>query len=205
MAEVVGRANNLVIACGALAHELVALKDSNHWQELDIQCLPADLHNTPQKIVPRLRAKLHQLRPLYRHCFIAYGDCGTGGELDELLSEFDVERLPGAHCYEFYAGSKTFASLAEAELGTFYLTDFLTRHFDRIILQDLGLEKHPELLDIYFGNYTKLVFLDQSGAPELQDLARRAAQKLGLEYQHCYTGLEHMQAPIKLFLEQHEK
>lgn len=193
------RNRTLLIACGALAHELVSLKKLNHWEALDIQCLPAEFHNTPQKIAPAIRALLEKKFDDYDHCMIAYADCGTGGDLDKVMSDYGVERLPGAHCYEFYAGSDRFEALAEAELGTFYLTDFLILHFERIIMRDLGLNKHPELLDIYFGNYKKLVFLDQAGNPELQELAKQAAEQLGLEYEYCFTGLREIEVPLKDF------
>lgn len=193
------RNRTLLIACGALAHELVSLKKLNQWQALDIQCLPAEFHNTPQKIAPAIRALLEKKFDAYDHCMIAYAECGTGGELDKLIGEYGIERLPGAHCYEFYAGSDRFEALAEAELGTFYLTDFLILHFERIIMRDLGLNKHPELLDIYFGNYKKLVFLDQAGNPELQELAKQAAEQLGLEYEYCFTGLRQVEVPLQDF------
>lgn len=193
------RNRTLLIACGALAHELVSLKKLNHWEALDIQCLPAEYHNSPQKIVPAIRALLDKKISHYEHCMIAYADCGTGGELDRLVEEFGIERLPGAHCYEFYAGSSRFEAFAEAELGTFYLTNFLVRHFERIVMRDLGLNKHPELLELYFGHYKKLLFLDQSGAPEHQELAQQAAKKLGLEYEYCFTGLREVEIPLKDF------
>lgn len=190
----------LLIACGAIAHELVALKKLNQW-DMDIQCLPAELHNRPQLITPKVEEMLQKLRASYEHCYLAYADCGTGGKLDQLLEKYNIERLPGAHCYEFFTGSQAFKVISEAEPATFYVTDFLVKHFDRIILGDLGIEKHPELLELYFGNYKKLLFIDQSGRPELQELAESAAQRLGLEYEYRYTGLDHFETPIKMFFE----
>ncbi len=195
-----GRGKYLLIACGALARELVHLKKLNRWHDLDIQCLPAELHNRPQEISPAIADLLDKLQAQYERCFVAYADCGSGGRLDALLRKYGVERLPGAHCYEFYAGTQRFLEYAEREAGTFYLTDFMVRHFDRIILRDLGLKNHPELMDMYFANYRKLVFLDQSGEPGLQDLARRAADALGLEYDYLYTGLQNLETPVSLFL-----
>ncbi len=193
------RNRSLLIACGALAHELVSLKKLNQWEALDIQCLPAEFHNSPQKITPAVRAILEKKLIDYDHCLIAYADCGTRGELDKLIEEFGVERLPGNHCYEFYAGTDKFEAMADAEPGTFYLTDFLALHFERIIMRDLGLNKHPELLEMYFGNYEKLVFLDQAGNPEIQVLAKQAARQLGLQYEYCFTGLSTVEVPLKNF------
>ena len=123
----------LIIACGALAKELVALKQVNQWQQLVLQCLPADLHNRPERIPAAVEAKLIAAQERFASVFVAYGDCGTGGLLDKVLDKYDVQRISGAHCYEFYAGSEAFQQLAEAEPGTLYLTDFLTRHFERLI------------------------------------------------------------------------
>jgi hypothetical protein len=147
----------LIIACGALAHEVAALRRANDWPDLDVKCLPPELHNRPERIPAEVRAAIAAARGRYRSIFVAYGDCGTGGELDRVLAEEGVERIPGAHCYEFYATSTVFERLAEAEIGTFYLTDFLLRHFERLVIHGLGLDAHPELFPIYFGNYRKLV------------------------------------------------
>jgi len=123
----------------------MALKRANGWTHVDVKCLPAELHNRPERIPAAVRALIQSSRCHYRSLFVAYADCGTGGLLDVVLKEEGVERIPGAHCYEFFAGSKVFAELAEAELGTFYLTDFLLRHFDRLVIRGLGLDEHPEL------------------------------------------------------------
>ncbi|MEE8345170.1 MAG: DUF1638 domain-containing protein [Woeseiaceae bacterium] len=179
----------LLIACGALAREIVELKRLNNWTHLKIRCLPAELHNRPEKIPEAVRAEIEDKRDDFEQIFVAYADCGTGGLLDKVLGEYGVDRLSGAHCYEFLAGSAAFHELAEAEAGTFYLTDFLTRHFDRLVRKSLGLDKHPELLSPYFGNYTRLVYLSQSDSPELAALAEQHAQYLGLEYQYVHTGL----------------
>ena len=186
------RESVLVIACGALAKEIVELKQLNGWSHLKIQCLPADLHNRPEKIPGAVRAAIEKYRPEFDQLFVAYADCGTGGALDKVLAEFGVERLAGAHCYEFYAGAAEFAELADEEPGTFYLTDFLTRHFDRLVKKGLGLDRHPELLATYFGNYRRLVYLSQTESAELEQAARKHAAYLGLEYQHRHSGLEHV-------------
>ena len=180
----------LVIACGALAKEIVELKQLNGWSHLKVQCLPADLHNRPEKIPGAVRAAIEKYRPEFDQLFVAYADCGTGGALDKVLAEFGIERLAGAHCYEFYAGATEFAGLADDEPGTFYLTDFLTRHFDRLVKKGLGLDRHPELLATYFGNYRRLVYLSQAESKELEQAAREHADYLGLEYDHRHTGLE---------------
>jgi hypothetical protein len=179
---------SLIIACGALAREIVALRTLNDWPHLVVQCLPADLHNRPEKIPAAVRAKIHAARGRFTSIFVAYADCGTGGLLDAVLDEEGVERIPGAHCYEFFAGSTQFAELAEAELGTFYLTDFLLQHFERLIIHGLGIDKHPELLPIYFGNYTKLTYLAQLPSEEKTAAGRAAAERLGLAFEAHVTG-----------------
>jgi hypothetical protein len=178
----------LIIACGALAHEIVALKRANAWEQLDVRCLPADLHNRPERIPAAVRALIRESRCNYRSIFVAYADCGTGGLLDAVLAEEGVERIPGAHCYEFFATSPVFAALAEAEIGTFYLTDFLLRHFERLVIKGLGLDKHPELLPAYFGNYRKLVYLAQRPSAEAIEAARAASVRLGLSFESRATG-----------------
>ena len=182
------QAKALVIACGALAREIVALRDANGWSHLDVQCLPAELHNTPQRITRAVREKIVANRDRYASIFVAYGDCGTGGALDAMLAHEQCERIPGAHCYEFFAGADTFAALAEDEPGTFYVTDFLLRHFDRLVIRGLGLDRHPELAPQYFGNYRRLVYLAQSASPERIADARLAAERLGLAFEFRRTG-----------------
>jgi len=180
----------LVIACGAIAKELVELKKLNGWEHLKIQCLPADWHMTPNEIPGGVRDTIEKYRDEYEHIYVAYADCGTGGLLDRVVEEYGVERIPGAHCYEFFAGHKAFFEFADAEPGTFYLTDYLVRHFDRLVMGMLGLEKHPELRDMYFGNYKKVVYLVQEPSEKLSAMARKQADYLGLEYEEHLTGLE---------------
>ncbi len=184
--------NVLLIACGALAREIVELTRLNNWDHLKIQCLPAELHNRPERIPAAVRAEIEDKRNDYEHIFVAYADCGTGGMLDKVLAEYEIERLPGAHCYEFFAGSTAFNELADIEPGTFYLTDFLARHFDRLVRTGLGLDKHPELMPQYFGNYRRLVYLAQSESPDLDTMAEQHASYLGLEYERVYTGLDNV-------------
>jgi hypothetical protein len=178
----------LVIACGALAHEIVALRKLNDWPHLTIQCLPAELHNRPEKIPAAVQEKIHANRGLYASLFVAYADCGTGGLLDAMLAQEQVERIPGAHCYEFFAGSSVFAALADSEPGTFYLTDFLLRHFERLVIHGLGIDSHPELLAMYFGNYRRLVYLAQVENPQHIEDAKEAARRLGLAFEYRFTG-----------------
>jgi hypothetical protein len=178
----------LIIACGALAREIAALRRVNSWSALDVQCLPPELHNRPERIAPAVQARIRANRSRYRTIFVAYADCGTGGMLDAVLREEQVERLPGAHCYEFFAGTDVFAGLSESEPGTFYLTDFLLRHFDRLVVRGLGLDVHPELIPEYFRHYRKLVYLAQTRAPAAIGQARAIALRMGFEFEYRFTG-----------------
>lgn len=173
-----------------MAHELVALTKLNDWHHVDITCLPAEFHNTPAKITPAVVEAIERHCPNYGRIFVAYADCGTGGTLDAALAAFDgVERIPGDHCYEFFAGTETFKALAQSEIGTFYLTDFLARNFQRLIIRGLKIDRYPELQDLYFAHYKKLVYLAQTDNPRLDALARQAAKQLGLDYAKVDTGL----------------
>lgn len=187
------QASTLIIACGAIAHELTAVTRANGLPHIDIQCLPAEWHNYPEKIAPAVEKKLSEARNLYRHILVAYGDCGTGGQLDAVLASYGVERLPGDHCYSFFTGRQDFAALAQEELGTFFLTDYLVDHFDRLILNGLGIAEHPELRDVYFQHYTRVVYLVQDQEPGQRqkrlELAGRAADALGLSLEIRDTGL----------------
>ncbi len=178
----------LVIACGALAREIQYLKVLNGWTHLKIRCIEADLHNRPEHIPGRVRAEIQRYRARYEHIFVAYMDCGTGGLLDRVLEEEGVERLPGAHCYASYAGQGAFAQMAEEELGSFYLTDFLARHFQRLVVKTLKLDQYPQLRDEFFGNYKRLVYLSQTQDAALRQAAEAAATYLGLEFQQIHTG-----------------
>ncbi len=153
-----------------------------------MRCLPADLHNRPEKIPGAVRELIQASRERYRAIFVAYADCGTGGLLDKVLREEGVERIPGAHCYEFFATAPVFSALAETEPGTFYLTDFLLRHFERLVLKGLGLDRHPELHSSYFGNYRKLVYLAQAPQSGACEQARAIAARMGLEFEYRPTG-----------------
>ena len=178
----------LLIACGALGREIAALRRANGWQQLAVHCLPAQLHNRPERIAPAVRAEIQANRGRYAQIFVVYADCGTGGTLDAVLREEGVERLPGAHCYEFLATPRVFAQLADAEPGTFYLTDFLLRHFERLVVRTLGLDRHPELADEYFRNYRKLIYLAQVETPGAIERAREIAGRLRLAFEYRFTG-----------------
>jgi hypothetical protein len=178
----------LIIACGALAQEIAALRRINRWDALDIQCLPPELHNFPKQIPGRVREAIRAARDRYSRIFVAYADCGTGGSLDAVLAEEGVERLPGAHCYEFFATAQRFSALAEQEPGTFYLTDFLVRHFDRLVAQTLGIDRHPELIAEYFRNYRRVVYLIQDQEQSDVQQAAQIAKRLGLEFETLITG-----------------
>jgi hypothetical protein len=182
------RRGTLVIACGALAREIAALRRANDWTALDVRCLPAELHNRPERIAPAVRDEIRAQRARYAQIFVAYGDCGTGGRLDAVLAEEGVERLPGAHCYEFFATPQIFAALADAEPGTFYLTDFLLKNFERLVVRPLGLDRHPLLKDEYFRNYRRLIYLAQAAKPGSIERAREIAAYLGFSFEYRFTG-----------------
>ncbi|WP_038013809.1 DUF1638 domain-containing protein [Thalassobaculum salexigens] len=182
------RPQALFIACGALARELVDLKRMTGWAELTITCLPAHWHNTPQKIAPAVLRKIRAAGTKYDRVYVLYGDCGTGGELDRMLAAEGVERIPGPHCYQMFAGTAAFTEMADRDPGQFYLTDYLVRHFDRLIIKGLGLDRYPQLLPDYFGHYTTLVYLAQTADSRLRDKAVKAAERLGLAFEYRHVG-----------------
>jgi hypothetical protein len=192
LAEPVKPAHTLLIACGALAREIAALKRANGWTSVDVRCLPAQLHNRPERIAPAVQAEIQANRGHYANMFVVYGDCGTRGTLDAVLKAEGVERLPGAHCYEFLATPRVFAQLSDAEPGTFYLTDFLLRHFERLVIRPLGLDRHPELASEYFRNYRKLVYLAQAQRAGAIEQARRIADSFGFAFEYRFTGYGEM-------------
>ena len=186
----------LIIACGALAREIDALKRANGWDQLQVQCLDAALHNRPKSIPAKVEALLEKHFHQYERVFVAYADCGTGGALDTVLARWGVSRLPGAHCYEVFATSPIFHALAAAEPGTFYLTDFLARHFDRLVIEDLKLDTHPVLQDMLFGHYQRVVYLAQTDDPNLRAKAQQAADRLGLSFEVLETGLTSLESAL---------
>jgi hypothetical protein len=182
---------NLLIACGALANEIVALQRLNGWGErLHVTCLPAIWHNTPNKIPEGVRKKIRAGRNSgkYDRIYIAYADCGTGGLLDDVLREEGAERIAGPHCYQFYAGTAQFEKLMDEELGSFFLTDYLARHFDRLIWKGFGLDRRPDMKDMVFGHYKKLVFLAQLEDPKLTGKAQDIAARMGWDFEYRLTG-----------------
>ncbi len=184
-----GAGRVLLVACGALAREARAVLAANRLEHVELACLPASLHNRPERIPAAVRRKIVAARGRYARILVLYGDCGTGGELDRVLEEEGVERIGGPHCYAFYAGEEAFAAMAEAEPGTFWLTDFLARQFETLVIRGLGIDRHPELLPLYFGNYRRVVYLSQTEDPALLARARTAAGRLGLAFEHRPTGL----------------
>ena len=170
------------------SREIVDLVEANRWTAFDIQCLPAKWHNTPELIVPALREKIRANRDHYDSLYVLYGDCGTGGLIDTMLAEEGVERIEGPHCYSFFTGNAKFQETADDDVTVFFLTDYLARHFEKLVWQGLGLDRHPELLSAYFGNYTKIVYLAQTKDAGLEAKAKAAAQKLGLGYEYRFTG-----------------
>ncbi len=178
----------LLIACGALAHEILALKAANGWAHMDLQCLPAKLHLWPEKIIPAMEEAVAASRGVYETVFVVYADCGTGGLLQSACERLGVEMVEGPHCYAFFEGNAVFAERAETEFTAFYLTDFLVRQFDAFVWKPMGLDRHPELRDMYFGNYTKLVYQAQVDDPALDAKAEDCAKRLGLAYERRFTG-----------------
>ena len=178
----------LLIACGALAHEVLALKRLNGWDHIDLQCLPAKLHLYPKKITEAVERAVAEHRGSYETIFILYADCGTGGLLFEKCKELGVQMLSGPHCYSFFEGNDIFLARSETEFTAFYLTDFLVRQFDAFVWRPLGLDRHPGLRDMYFGNYDKLVYQAQTDDPALSEKAKDCARRLGLAYERRFTG-----------------
>lgn len=178
----------LLLACGALAREILDLKKQNGWHHLDLACLPAILHNSPDQIPEAVRQAVEKHRTQYKSIFVVYADCGTGGMLRKTCDELGVEMVEGPHCYSFFEGNARFAAQSETEFTAFYLTDFLVRQFDAFVIKPLGLDRHPQLRDMYFGNYEKLVYQAQTDDPDLTEKARLCADRLGLDFERRFTG-----------------
>ena len=184
--EAAGKGRVLVLACGALAREILAIRDISSLDHIDLHCLPAILHNHPERIPAAVEATLAERAGRYDRAFVAYADCGTGGQLQAACDRLGVEMIAGPHCYAFFDGIDRFA--ARDEIDAFYLTDFLARQFDAFVTRPLGLDRHPELRDMYFGNYRTLVYLAQTDDPALTERARQAADALGLAFERRPTG-----------------
>ena len=183
----------LIIGCGALAHEVREIIKLNDWDNVRLQCLNADLHNTPKILPAKIKESIDSNINDYSKIFLAYADCGTGGLIDSILKDYDIERLDGAHCYEFYSGSSVFKELSEKEIGTFYLTDFLVKNFDRLVIDGLGIQKYPALKEDYFKNYKNVVYLAQKQDNVLESKARECADYLNLEFSALFTGLNNLE------------
>ncbi len=183
----------LIIGCGALAHEVREIIKLNDWDNVRLQCLNADLHNKPKILPAKIKESIDSNINNYSKIFLAYADCGTGGLIDLILKDYDIERLDGAHCYEFYSGSSVFEELSEKEIGTFYLTDFLVKNFDRLVVDGLGIQKYPALKEEYFKNYKNVVYLAQKQDNVLESKARECADYLNLEFSALFTGLNKLE------------
>lgn len=190
-----------VIACGAIAREIHQLRLANRWHHVKMFAIDAALHFKPQLIPGAVAEKIEQIRSDYDHIYVAFADCGTYGGLDDVLKQYQVERLPGLHCYATFAGEQTFERLNEEEPGTFYLTDFLVRHFDRFVTQLLKLDTNPELIEAFFGNYKKVLYLAQTQDHNLVAEAQRIAKFLSLDYEYRDTGYGELTPNLQDFVQ----
>lgn len=186
----------LVVGCGAIARELLDVIHRSGFDHLSVECLPASLHNTPELIPDAVEERIVAGREAGRTVFVAYGDCGTGGRLDAVLERYEVERLPGAHCYQFFMGGQRFLEEHERLPGTFYLTDYLVRHFERLVWGGLGLDRHPQLRDDYFGNYERVLYISQKRDELLVGRARDYAKRLGLAFAHRHVGYGDLETAV---------
>jgi len=191
----------LVVACGALAREVLAIQRANRWEHVDVHCLPAKLHVTPDRIPAAVDKVLAETTDRYDRVFVAYADCGTAGALDRVLDRHGAERLPGAHCYAVYAGLDEWDAMQDEEPGTYYLTDFLVEHFESLVVRPLGLDRHPDLHHDYFRNYRRAVYLSQAGDPARLEDARICADRIGLPFEHRATGYGLLGVSLAAFAE----
>ncbi|NJN84374.1 MAG: DUF1638 domain-containing protein [Caldilineaceae bacterium] len=193
-----------IVACGAIVRELIAIANRQQW-EYELTAVPAQLHNTPERIAPAVQKQLDGWAERFDLILVGYGDCGSRGALDELLAGYEhVVRIPGPHCYEFYAGDE-FQRQSQEQPGTFYLTDFLARHFDKLVWRGLGLEAHPELAPLYFGNYTDLLYIQQLPAHAESERAKAAAEKLGVRYRQVESGLDELERRLVGIVEERKR
>jgi len=190
----------LVVACGAIAREVLGIVRLNGWTDVTVRCLPAKLHNRPERIAGEVERVLDEWDGRVGAAFVAYGDCGTGGALDAVLARRGIERLPGDHCYAFLAGVDEWLAMHEVEPGTFYLTDFLARHFDRLVVRGFRLDEHPELVPMIFGNYRRVVYLAQTDRAVLLARAEEAAAFLSLPLEVRRTGLGDLRPSLEAFV-----
>lgn len=187
----------LLLACGALAREVLAVRDANGWTHLDVTCLPAILHNTPERIPDAVTEAVTKHRADYDRIYVLYADCGTGGLLEAQCERLGVQMMRGPHCYSFFEGNEAFA--ARDEFTAFYLTDFLVRQFDAFVWKPLGLDRHPSLRDMYFGNYEKLVYQAQTDDPALTAKAQECADRLNLPLERRFTGYGDLETEMRAF------
>lgn len=190
-----------LIVCGALARELIAIKEKYGW-EVDLLGVPASLHNWPERIDTTVQKRIHEAREMYDRVIVVYGDCGTRGQLDKMLAKEGIERIAGPHCYEMYASGQDFAALMAEEPGTYFLTDYLLRSFESLIIKGMGLDRHPELREMYFHNYTRLVYLAQTDDAALREKAQWAADTLGLRLEIRQTGYGALESRLAGLMEQ---
>lgn len=196
LAPITDKGKVMVLACGALANEILAIIRANRLDHLTLTCLPAILHNSPDKIPAAVEDALAKHQGKFDSVFLAYADCGTGGKLADICAERGIEMIQGPHCYSFFEGNAAFAARSDDEIDTFYLTDFLARGFESFVIKPLGLDRHPELRDMYFGHYNRLVYMAQTDNPELDAMARDAADRLGLEYSRQMTGYGDLETAV---------
>ncbi|PSL19468.1 DUF1638 domain-containing protein [Shimia abyssi] len=194
--QATGKGRILLLACGALAREIIDLKTANGWDHMDLTCLPAIFHIHPKKIPGAVRAAVEKHRDSYDDIFVVYADCGTGGILQSTCAELGVEMVEGPHCYSFFEGNDRFAEISETEFTAFYLTDFLVRQFDAFIWKPMGLDRHPELIDMYFGNYEKLIYQAQIDDQALTEKAQACADRLGLAFERRFTGYGDLESTL---------
>lgn len=178
-----------VIGCGMIAREILAVSEQLGFDHIDLKCLPAMWHHHPEKIAPGVDAAIIEARDEgFENVFVAYADCGTGGHLDTVCEKHGVERIEGPHCFSFYYGNDAFQKEEDELFTCFYMTDFLARSFNAFFIKPLGLDKHPELKEMYFGNYTKMIYFAQTDDANLRENAEAAAEFMGLEYEYRFTG-----------------
>ncbi|MDZ7600805.1 MAG: DUF1638 domain-containing protein [Hoeflea sp.] len=178
-----------VIACGMIAREVLAVNAQLGRDHIDLKCIDANYHHHPERIAPAVERAIQAARQEgYEHIFIGYADCGTGGDLDKVCAAHGVERIAGPHCFSFYMGNAAFEASGDEMMTTFFITDFLARHFDAFLIRPLGLDRFPELRDTYFGHYERALYLAQTDDPGLEDKARAAAERLGLRFERRMTG-----------------
>ncbi|MCA0872409.1 DUF1638 domain-containing protein [Seohaeicola saemankumensis] len=196
-----GAGRILLIACGALAREILDIKATSGWGHIDLTCLPAILHSRPEKIAAAVETAVTRYRGDYDKIYVVYADCGTGGQLQATCDRLGVEMVAGPHCYSFLQGNADFARTSEEEFTAFYLTDFLVRQFDAFVWRALGLDRHPQLRDSYFAHYEKLVYQAQTDDPALTARARACADRLGLAFERRKTGYGDLETTLQRWSE----